>query len=93
AIQLKSDRMTHGPPTIDIIWNNLNRDRENSSWTLSRGPTGPSIDKLCIRIAKLVEDGWIALHLVAMTEYTCVVTCTSTATEAEFRRVAWGHEG
>ena len=91
AVQPASTPITYGPPQIDIIWHNLHLDPDNDVWKLSRGPTGPSIDKLFIRVAKLVEDGWITLHSVTVTKYTFVVVCESKATNAEFDHVAWRH--
>ncbi|OQN98363.1 hypothetical protein B0A48_15630 [Cryoendolithus antarcticus] len=68
---------------------NLHIDPETDVWVLNRGLAGPSIDKFFIRVAKLVQDGWITLHSGTVTQYTCVVVCESKATRDEFHRVAW----
>ncbi|OQO03810.1 hypothetical protein B0A48_10450 [Cryoendolithus antarcticus] len=89
AVQPASTPTTYGPPTIDIVWQNLHTDPQADVWVLNRGPAGPSIDELFIRVAKLVQDQWITLHSVTVTQYTCVVVCESKMTRDEFHRVAW----
>jgi hypothetical protein len=89
-VQPASIPITYGPPTIDIVYHNfLGYDPEDDVWKLVRGPTGPSIDQVFIRVAKLVQAGVITLHSVNITQYTCVVVCESKATKAEFRKAAW----
>lgn len=90
-VQPASTSRTNGPPTVDILWHNLHGSVPEGvdTWISSRGPTGPTIDTVFIRVAKLVQAGVIKLHSVTATEYTIVVVCTSEATKAEFRKAAW----
>jgi hypothetical protein len=90
AVQPSSTPIYSGPPSIDLIWQNIHYEPGKKVWTLNRGPSGPTIDKLFIRISRLVGDGYIKLVSVNITEYACVVICESSLSEEEWGRVAWG---
>ncbi|KAK5115567.1 hypothetical protein LTR62_001226 [Meristemomyces frigidus] len=91
AVQPSSIQTTY--TQIDMFWHNMRGDRENGYFRGSRGPTGPSIDALFVRIAKVVEEGWVTLHSVTFTQYTCVVVCESEMTDIDFGKVVYGHTG
>ena len=74
-----------GPPSIDVIWHNMN---SASSFRNVRGPKHTTMDKLFVAVAKHVEEGLYTLISVNATAYAFVIVCASDVSSEDFR-AAW----
>ena len=80
-VQEPGQSRTSGPPSVDVIWHNLNT---NSSFRTVRSSCDTTIDRLFVVIGRQVEAQRYRLVSVNVTTYSFTIFCASDLTKDEF---------
>jgi hypothetical protein len=76
-----SGRRWQGPPSVNIIWHNMNAC---SDFKTTRAAFATTVDKVFLEVANHIRDGVYSIINVSASAYSFAIICQSEKTREEF---------